>query len=59
MQYLESQIIGFSITSAINLTILSLVAVMYVDDADIMLAGVSNTDTPHHIAIRSQQAAII
>ena len=30
---------------------------MYVDDTDIMLAGASHADTPHHIALRAQHAA--
>ena len=57
LQYIESQILGFSITSAISLTFLSLVAIMYVDDTDIMLAGASHADTPHHVALRAQHAA--
>ena len=57
LQYLECEITGIYIPSAITLALLSLVAIMHVDDTDIMLTGISYDETPTEISNQAQHAA--
>ena len=56
--FLEKNIIGVYIQSAITFTIFTLTAIMYVDDSDILLAAKNNNETPHTTRNRAQRAAI-
>ena len=56
---LEQHVECFKIYSAISLTVLALIAIIYVDDSDFLIAAKHPTDTPQSIVRRTQQAANI
>ena len=57
LSYLESVIKGLHIKTAISLTVLTITAVMYVDDADILLAQLHQAETTESLMRRTQKAA--
>lgn len=59
LNYFESLMTGFRIQTALSLTILSIAAVMYVDDTDILISANGPNETRASIIQRTQKAADI
>jgi len=57
LAYLERQVAGISAYSAITLTLFTLVAILYVDDSDILIAALDKNETAYSISKRAQKAA--
>ena len=57
LSFLQSQVVGVYITSAITLTVFSLIAIMYVDDSDIILTAIDPNESPLDLQRRAQRAA--
>ena len=57
LSYLESQIVGIHFISAISLSLFSIVAILYVDDSDILIAALQKDETSSSIFRRTQKAA--
>jgi len=57
LAYLERQVVGISAYSAITLTLFTLVAILYVDDSDILIAAVEKDETAYSVSKRAQKAA--
>ena len=54
---LESEVKGAHVYSSITLQVLVFIAIMYVDDTDILLIDVSGSDTIEEIVLRAQRTA--
>ena len=59
ISFLEAQVVGFVVKSAITLTTLNIIAIMYVDDSDILIGSTSATESERTIRNRVQHAADI
>ena len=57
LAYLERQVVGINAYSAVTLTLFTLVAILYVDDSDILIAAVEKDETAHSVSRRAQKAA--
>ena len=57
LNYLEGLCTGMKVRTAISLTIMVITAVMYVDDADIIIAAENHDETLESIVQRTQHAA--
>ena len=57
LSYLQSQAIGIQFMSAITMSIFSLIAILYVDDSDILVAAICNDESDTSIFSRTQKAA--
>jgi len=57
LAYLESQVVGINVYSAITLTLFTLAAILYVDDSNILLAAVRKDESAMSISERAQKAA--
>ena len=59
LNYLEGLVTGMKIQTAISLAIMTITAVMYVDDADIIIAARDHNESLESIVQRTQNAASI
>ena len=59
LSFLQSQVIGTHFTSAITLSIFNIIAILYVDDSDILIAATHKDETISSIFNRTQQSANI
>lgn len=55
--FLESAVTGVHVSSSISLQFLTLIAIIYVDDTDILLTDATRYDMLEKVFIRAQKAA--
>ena len=56
---LESAVKGVYFRTAMSLTLIHFIAIMYVDDTDILLAALDDTETIHEVIKRAKKAASV
>ena len=59
LSVLEAAVTGVHVRSSISLQLLTFIAIMYVDDTDIMLTDITGFDTVEDVFLRAQKAAKI
>ena len=59
LSVLESAVTGVHVYTSISLKLLSLIAIIYVDDTDILLTDMTGTDTLEKVFHRAKKAAKI
>ena len=57
LSYLQSQVTGVYFTSAISLPVFSIVAILYMDDSDILITATQNDESISSNVNRTQKAA--
>ena len=57
LSFLQLQVVGVHIVSAITLSIFSIIAILYVDDSDILIAAKTMDESVEELCERAQQAA--
>jgi len=53
LAYLESQVVGINVYSALTLTLFTLVAILYVDDSDILIAATRKDESAESVSKRA------
>ena len=56
---LESAVKGVYLRTAMSLTLIHFIAIMYVDDTDILLAALDDTETIYEVIMRAKKAATV
>ena len=59
ISFLESQVVGVKIISAITLSLFAISAIMYVDDSDILISALQPEENANSIRDRAQKAASV